>query len=114
MKATTRTPTSATTWTRSAMRAPRIRPAGPSGRFFILFVGKRPPNGFNMAFCDGSVQTFKYIRYYDYSAADVAVYSYLANRCDGHVIDAKSIDSRCEMPARVPGRGVYDHRLAKD
>ena len=51
--------------------------------------GSAHPNGFNMAFCDGSVQTFKYMRYYDYSAADVAVYSYLANRCDGHVIDAK-------------------------
>jgi prepilin-type N-terminal cleavage/methylation domain-containing protein/prepilin-type processing-associated H-X9-DG protein len=60
-----------------------------AGVYSYFSWGSAHSTGFNMAFCDGSVQTMKFMRYYDYQAADVAVYSRLSNRSDGNVIDAK-------------------------
>jgi prepilin-type N-terminal cleavage/methylation domain-containing protein/prepilin-type processing-associated H-X9-DG protein len=59
------------------------------GVYSYFSWGSAHANGFNMALCDGSVQLFRFMRIYDYQAADVAVYTYFANRSDGHTIDAK-------------------------
>ncbi len=59
------------------------------GVYSYFSWGSAHPSGFNMAFCDGSVQTFKFMRYFDYTEADVVVYSHLSNRSDGYAIDAK-------------------------
>ena len=44
--------------------------------------GRRHANGFNMAFCDGSVQTVSY-------TINPAIHRCLGNRADGEAIDAK-------------------------
>ena len=52
--------------------------------YFIRFIfGSAHGNGFNMAFCDGSVQTMSYM-------TDWNVHIALSNRKDGQTIDAKA------------------------
>jgi len=46
--------------------------------------GSAHANGFNMAFCDGSVQVLNY-------SIDLTVYSYLCNRRDDHPVDPRKL-----------------------
>ena len=54
------------------------------GVVYDLSFGTRHANGFQMAFCDGSVQMLNY-------TIDLQVHDRLGNRADGQPIDAKKL-----------------------
>jgi prepilin-type processing-associated H-X9-DG protein len=67
-------------WTNAAFPPLQDQPGGDYPRFF----GSAHPNGLNMAFCDGSVQTISY-------SIDPTIHAHLGNRHDGNAIDGSKL-----------------------
>jgi prepilin-type N-terminal cleavage/methylation domain-containing protein/prepilin-type processing-associated H-X9-DG protein len=74
-----------TRWTGTTMTPPSLYTpyCDAPGTSNIYAFGSAHVNGFQMAFCDGSVQMMSY-------SIDLKIHRYLGNRKDGHTIDAKA------------------------